>query len=196
MYERMFVQRVEMPRDRRADAPTAETAVPTRLRNAEWAAKKRDERRAHQLEGRRRARQSDPLHQAGCMLYWAEGTKDRNVLKLSNSDANLVRFFHRFLVTCFDLHPIDFAVSLHVYSGNGLSIEDIESHWLTALRLPRSCLRKHTIDVRPSSSAGSKGNKLPFGVCTLRVLRSTPILQHIYGAIQEYGEFEEPAWLG
>jgi hypothetical protein len=68
--------------------------------------------------------------------------------------------------------------------------------WLTALRLPRSCLRKHSIDARPSSSTGSKKNKLPFGVCTLRVLRSTPILQHIYGAIQEYGDFEEPAWLG
>jgi hypothetical protein len=157
---------------------------------------KREERRASQREGRRRAKERDPLHQAGCMLYWAEGTKDRNVLKLANSDVNLVRFFHRFLVTCFDLGPADFAVSLHVYSGNGLSITDIERHWLSALGLPRSCLRKHSVDVRPVSSLASKKNRLPFGVCTIRVLRSTPILQHIYGAIQEYGDFEEAAWLG
>jgi len=185
-----------MPDCVRIDLATGRTPLPPQLRNSEWAARKRDERRAYQREGRRRARQGDALHQAGCMLYWAEGTKDRNVLKLSNSDVNLVRFFHRFLVTSFDLRPIEFAVSLHVYSGNGLAIAEIERHWLAALRLPRSCLRKHSVDMRPSSSMGSKRNKLPFGVCTLRVLRSTPILQHIYGAIQEYGDFEEPAWLG
>jgi hypothetical protein len=38
-------------------------------------------------------------------------------------------------------------------------------------------------------------NKLPYGVCSIRVRRSTRILQHIYGAIQEYAGFDEPRWL-
>ncbi len=163
--------------------------------NATWAEMKREERREYQRQGRVCAQQGNPLHEAGCMLYWAEGTKDRNVLKLVNSDVNLVRFFHRFLVTYFALQPTDFAISLHVYTGNGYSIGDIERYWLDALDLPRSCLRKHSVNVRPISSQGSKENKLPFGVCTLRVLRSTPIVQHIYGAIQEYGRFDESCWL-
>jgi hypothetical protein len=175
---------------------TLHSATQRKGGNFEWAEMKREQRRAYQREGRRRARQGDPLHQAGCMLYWAEGTKDRNVLKLSNSDVRLVRVFHRFLVTCFDLRPTDFALSLHVYTGNGLSLAEVERHWLDALGLPQSCLRKHSVDARPVSSLGSKKNKLPFGVCTLRVLRSTPIVQHIYGAIQEYGDFDEPAWVG
>ena len=37
---------------------------------------------------------------------------------------------------------------------------------------------------------------LPYGVCTLRAKKSTPIVQHIYGAIQEYAGFEQPKWLG
>jgi hypothetical protein len=37
-------------------------------------------------------------------------------------------------------------------------------------------------------------SKLPHGVCTLRV-QSTWIVQHNYGAIQEYGGFDEPGWL-
>jgi hypothetical protein len=35
---------------------------------------------------------------------------------------------------------------------------------------------------------------MPYGVCSLRV-NSTWMVQHIYGAIQEYGGFDEPAWL-
>jgi len=38
-------------------------------------------------------------------------------------------------------------------------------------------------------------NKLPYGVCSIRVRRSTRIVQHIYGAIQEYAGFDEPRWL-
>ena len=29
----------------------------------------------------------------------------------------------------------------------------------------------------------------------LRLRQGTHLIQHIYGAIQEYGGFEEPAWL-
>jgi len=46
----------------------------------------------------------------------------------------------------------------------------------------------------PTSSSGRARNKLPYGVCTLRV-HSTWMLQHIYGAIQEYAGFDEPTWL-
>ena len=70
-----------------------------------------------------------------------------------------------------------------------------KDYWLRALQLPRECLRGHTLNHRPTSSSGKKTNKLPYGVCTLRVRRSTWLVQHIYGAIQEYGGFEEPRWL-
>jgi hypothetical protein len=152
-------------------------------------------RRGYQSEGRERARECVPLHLAGCMLYWAEGAKQRNTAKLANSDVELVRFFVKFVRACFDLGPDDLSVTLNVYTGNGLTIEQIERHWLDALDLPRSCLRKHSINARPTSSSGMKRNKLPYGVCTVRVLRGTPIVQHIYGAIQEYAGFDEPRWL-
>jgi hypothetical protein len=128
------------------------------------------------------------------MLYWAEGSKSRNTARVTNSDVNLVCFFRRFLTECFDLGPDDFKVSLHVYTGNGLSIRQIETYWLDAIELPSSCLRKHHIDPLPTSSSGKKRNKLPYGVCTLNV-HSTRVVQHIYGAIQEYAGFEEPRWL-
>ena len=55
----------------------------------------RNIRRTYQEEGRRRARQGDPLHQAGCMLYWAEGTKNRNTACVTNSDVHLIQWSER-----------------------------------------------------------------------------------------------------
>ena len=107
----------------------------------------------------------------------------------------MVRSFAAFLRDSFDVPDEDFVVRLNVYLNNGLTLEEVEDHWLTALDLPRSCLRGHQLNHYPTSSSGRK-RSLPYGVCTLRVRRSTPILQHIYGAIQEYGGFEEPKWLG
>ncbi len=129
------------------------------------------------------------------MLYWAEGSKERNTLKLVNSDVNLIRFYRRFLVQCFGIQPEEFTLSLHLYTGNGLSLRQVEDYWLDALELPRSSLRGHQINERPTSSKSRRPNKLPYGVCTLRVKKSTWLVQHIYGAIQEYGDFKEPVWL-
>jgi hypothetical protein len=137
----------------------------------------------------------DPLHMAGCLLYWAEGTKNRNKVLFANSDINMVRFFLEFLRGCLGVRPEDITMRLNVYTGNGLSVRQIEDHWLRALGLPRTALRGHTLNHAPTSSSGRKKNRLPYGVCTLSVLKSTWAVQHIYGAIQEYAGFEEPRWL-
>jgi hypothetical protein len=67
------------------------------------SARRRAERRAHQEQGRALARRGDPLHVAGCMLYWAEGDKNRNQARLSNSDPEVIRTYVAFLRTYFDL---------------------------------------------------------------------------------------------
>jgi hypothetical protein len=51
----------------------------------------------YQEHGRERAREGDLLHEAGCMLYWAEGAKGRNSVQFVNSDPEMVRFFAIFL---------------------------------------------------------------------------------------------------
>ncbi len=129
------------------------------------------------------------------MLYWAEGAKDRNTVCFANSDANMVRLFLDFLRECFDVDPERLTLRLNVYTNNGFTIDEIEQHWLDALELPSSCLRGHTLNHRPTSSSGRRPHRLPYGVCQLRVLRSTELAQHIFGAIQEYGGFDEPRWL-
>jgi hypothetical protein len=161
---------------------------------ASWAARCRSRRAVCQEEGRATARRGDPLHLAGCMLYWAEGAKARTAIKFSNSDARMVSLFRRFLTDSLGVDRDTILLSLNVYTNNGLTIEQIERHWLDLLELPKSSARKHMLDHMPTSSSGRARNRLPYGVCTL-VVHNTWMLQHIYGAIQEYAGFDEPPWL-
>lgn len=178
-------------------ARLAEKAEATRLRGSRvMAANYRACRAQWQRDGRALARVGNRLHEGGCLLYWAEGTKGRNDLSLSNSDIHLMQFFLRFLRECFEVPDGDVTFRLNVYTDNGLTIEEIEARWLTELALPRSCLRKHVLDHRTPTTTGRKQGKLPYGTACIRVARSTRLLQHIYGAIQEYAGFDEPRWLG
>jgi hypothetical protein len=167
-----------------------------RRRAESWSARCRDVRRQAQDEGRAAALRGEPQHRAGCMLYWAEGSKGRNTAQLVNSDPDLVRVFVSFLRECLGVAPDDMRMSVNVYLGNGLSLEEIELRWLEVLDLPASCLRNAVVNHLPTSSSGRRVNKLPFGVGKVTVANGTRVVQHIYGAIQEYGGFSEPRWLG
>jgi hypothetical protein len=165
-----------------------------RRRAASWAERCREIRRSYQEEGRAAARIGDALHLAGCMLYWAEGARSRNGLLFTNSDPNMLRSFRRFLVETLGVEPADIHLSVNVYTNNGLTIEKIERYWLDLLELPESSVRGHMLNHMPTSSSGRAKKRLPYGVARLSVHR-TRVVQHVYGAIQEYGGFEEPLWL-
>ncbi len=157
------------------------------------AAKYRELRRQYQEEGRAKAREQEPLHIAGCMLYWAEGRKAKNSLALANSDGALLSFYISFLRNSLLVEDFQIALRITCYLGNGISREEIEGYWLHLLNLPRSCLRKTTVNVRPSSSQ-QKGRKLNYGVCEIAV-HSTRTVQHVLGAIQAYAGIDKPEWL-
>ena len=162
-------------------------------RNAERG---RIRRLAAQEDGRRLARRGEALHAAGSMLYWAEGDKrSRNAARLSNSDPEVLRFFLRYLRTYFDVPDERLRVTCHLFADHVEGQQEIEDFWLETCGLPHSCLCKSFVNVYSKYSQKKRRNKLPFGTTRLTV-HSTYIVQSIFGAIQEYGGFERPAWLG
>ena len=161
-------------------------------RNAE---KGRATRLAYQAEGRALVRQGDPLHVAGAMLYWAEGDKCRNLARLSNSDPDLVRFFLDFARKTFDVPNERVRIACHLFADHLEKQYAIEQFWLDRLKLPRACLNKSIVNVYSKYSLKKRQNKLPHGTCRLSI-HSTHVVQSVYGAIQEYGGFERPEWLG
>lgn len=162
-------------------------------RNAERG---RERRRMYQEAGRALARRSEALHVAGAMLYWAEGDKgSRNCARLSNSDPEVLRLFVRFLRECFGVTNEKLRVTCHLFADHLERQREIEQFWLNTLELPRHCLCKSFVNVYSKYSQKKRTNRLPYGTSRLTVY-STEIVQSIYGAIQEYGGFERPEWLG
>jgi hypothetical protein len=147
-----------------------------------------------QQHGRQLARRNDPLHLQGCMLYWAEGSKGRNVAQLVNADPDLIKTFLRFLRSCYEVPDERVAFSVNCFLGNGLTLNEIHDWWLKRLHLPLGCLRKAVVNRPSSASKRRKGHILPYGTARLAV-HSTFVVQSIYGAIQEYAGIDRPEWL-
>ncbi|MDQ4030100.1 MAG: helix-turn-helix domain-containing protein [Actinomycetota bacterium] len=144
--------------------------------------------------GRRLARRADALHAAGCMLFWAEGSRARNAVKFSNSDPVMMEFFIRFLRAYFEIAEARFRVWCNLHADHALRQREVEDFWLGTLALPRSCLTKSTVNVYSRATRRKRTNMLPYGTCRLTV-HDTAVVQHIYGAIQEYAGFEREEWL-
>jgi transcriptional regulator with XRE-family HTH domain len=188
-----WVKDVELRDDQRR--ALAARVTEGRLQAAERKAKAaRAVRADYQEQGRRFARQRDGSYAAGCMLYWAEGEKNRCRLSVSNSDVELLRFFVSFLRTHFDVPFEAMRIHCHLFADHGERQREIEEFWLTALGLPSSCPGKSVVNVYSKYSEKKRKNKLPHGTCKLTVNR-TSIVQAIFGSIQEYGGFERPEWL-
>jgi transcriptional regulator with XRE-family HTH domain len=156
-------------------------------------ARSRIVRVGYQTAGRQRARQGDPLHMAGCMLYWAEGSKSRCDVGFTNSDPEMVAFFVRFLEHCYCVQKHEIAVYINCFDAQEL-VSGIEDFWLARLGLPRTQLRKTTVNYFSSYSQKKRISKLRYGTCRVNVHR-TEIVQNIYGAIQEYAGFQCEKWL-
>lgn len=152
------------------------------------AEKARNKRRLYQNEGRITAQKKEWLHCAGCMLYWGEGSKGRNAVTITNMDVNMLKFFMSFLRHYFPQEVPNASIRIQYFSNSTKSIDDINSYWLEALQLSSKSLRKGTL--KTSSST----NRHEYGICTID-LQNTWIVNHIYGAIQEYASFRTEEWL-
>ena len=159
-------------------------AVLARARRAKW-----------QEDGRRRARQRDPDYVAGCALFWAEGDKSRNQLRLSNADPELIRLFVRFLREHFAVEDGQLRVQCNLFADHADRQRQIEDFWLEVVGVSRSCLLTSAVNVYSRHSKRKRTNMLPYGTCRVSIC-STEIVQTVYGSIQELGGFERPEWLG
>lgn len=127
----------------------------------------------------------DPAYVAGCMLYWAEGSKSRNVVEFTNSDQNMMKLFLDFLRRYFGVTSDFVTISINCHLNNGITIDRVHRHWLEVLSLPASCIRTPTI----RTGRSFRKRILLYGICRLRV-SSTSIVQRIFGSIQSFAGAE------
>jgi len=163
----------------------------TRDPNHPYSVKARVRRLQWQEEGRKAAREANKLHRMGSLLYWAEGGKSRNSVVFGNTDTAMMLLFIKFLRT--ELAVKDDEIKLHIqaHAVDPIQIKQIEYYWLNILILPHSALMKTHLK---KGNHERKHKTYENGFCVIYV-NDTRLVQHIYGAIQEYGGFDNPEWL-
>jgi hypothetical protein len=147
-----------------------------------------------QDEGRRRAREGDGGYAAGCMLYWAEGSRAKGSVRFANSDPEMLRFFADFLRKSFGVADERMRVSCNLFADDRKQAAEIEAFWLQTLNLPLVCLRASTVNHYSPVSLKKRLNALPYGTCHLAV-HDTWLVHVIHGSIQELAGFRRAAWL-
>jgi hypothetical protein len=158
------------------------------------AARARATRASYQDRGRLLVRERDPSYAVGCSLYWAEGEKSRNCVRLVNADPEVLVCFIAFLRRHFDVPDDRICIRCNLFADHQQRQRDIEDYWLGRLELPRASLRRSAVNCYSKYSQKKRTNKLPYGTSEL-VVHSTEIVQTIYGSIQELGGFDRPEWL-
>lgn len=151
-------------------------------------------RQNYQDKGKTQIKNNDPLYIAGCMLYWGEGTKNTNLCQMVNSELPMLLVFKSFLQKFFYVNEENIKVNINAYTDFH-SQKEIETYWIKGLGLPKSSLKNCIWNQYPSSSKKKNTKKSEWGTCTLTVC-STEIVQEIFGAIQEFGQFINEKWLG
>lgn len=137
---------------------------------------------------------SRDLFLAGCMLFWAEGSKNKNIIEFVNSDPIMINIFMKFLRVCLSIKDEDIKISINCYVNNNLMYDEIEKFWLKETNLSKDNFNKATINNTPKSSSGNKKNKLIYGVCKIRV-SNTEKVQNIFGAINKYTSSNDYKWI-
>ena len=156
--------------------------------------KYREKRGGYQEQGRQLAKRGDKLHLIGCMLYWAEGARNKNVLDFCNSDPEMIRLYISFLGESLGVDLKSIKIHIMCYTDVN-SVEDIEKHWLQVTGSSKGCLTKTTVNPVNRFSRNTRVGKSPYGTCAIRVY-STEVVQGVFGAIQEYIGADKPSWIG
>jgi hypothetical protein len=123
----------------------------------------------------------DPFWVAGTVLYWAEGAKTRNKLRLANTDPEALRLFIEWVRAFLD-HNAMFSMQLHLHEGND---EPAARHyWRIETGLMEANFYRTFI--KPSGT-GHRKNHLAHGVCTVSVRRCSDDWQRVMAWVSILG---------
>lgn len=100
---------------------------------------------------------------AGIMLYWAEGTFNGNTVDFTNSNAEMIKIFLKFLRKICGINEERLRVYLYAYEHQNIS--ELQDYWHTVTNIKLSQFTKPFI--RKNNLNVTK-RKLPYGLVHIR----------------------------
>jgi transposase len=101
----------------------------------------------------------------GTALYWAEGGKTKNSVRVSNSDQYIICVMMRFFRQVCSVEEHKFRVQIHTHSH--LNIENAENYWSDVTGIPVSQFYKTY--AKASVASLHKKDNLPYGTVQIYV---------------------------
>ena len=140
-------------------------------------------RQSYINSGKSQASKNEPLHTKACILYWAEGTKNRNTFGFTNCDAETHKLMVAFLRHYFPDQSKKLKARINFYPSASNTYENVKDYWMKELTLSAENFYNPTD--RSKYYKQPKINKYPNGILQLQ-LGSTEIVHHILGGINHY----------
>lgn len=101
----------------------------------------------------------DPLWYVGVSLYWGEGGKTQQIVRISNSDPVVIQTMMRFFRTLCSVSEKDFRGQVHVFAHTNKTAA--EQYWSQVSEISRNQFYKTY--AKKSSASKNKRNTLPYG---------------------------------
>ncbi|MBI3589129.1 MAG: hypothetical protein HY093_01810 [Candidatus Liptonbacteria bacterium] len=100
----------------------------------------------------------------GVGLYWGEGNKaNKNIVKLGNSDSELLKVFIQFLIKFFNIKKQDLRFHLHIFTD--INLRKAKGFWIYELGIKENQIYKPTIT--QTGKLGTYRHKSQYGVMTV-----------------------------
>lgn len=139
------------------------------------------QRQNYQEIGKLKAQEKELLHCMGCMLFWAEGSKNKNKIAFTNSDVNMMKLFVKFLKESLKVQNKQISIRINCFLHDLKDMENVHAFWIQELNLEGAIFNKPTIKITKEPITNN-------GVCCITV-HNTELAQQLYGAIQTYADF-------
>lgn len=146
----------------------------------------REVRDAARLRGYKEAKGA-PLHVAGCMLYWAEGTKSVTAAAMTNTDPGLLAKFVEFLLFMgVEIEKVKVSCRVHDTPGNASKLA-CQKFWAKSLGVKSTSVK--VFSAKDNRGVYTRKCRYPHGIGRVEVY-DVSLVQRIYGGIERYAGTE------
>lgn len=128
----------------------------------------------------------DDLMLIGIMLYWAEGSKQKEhnpstEVVFSNSDPKMIQVYLKWLKTCLKIPDENIVFEIYIHKSYKRSIRSLRDHWSSITNFPYSMFGR--VYFKKNKVHSYRKNRGPSygGVLRIRVKKSTDLNRKITG---------------
>jgi hypothetical protein len=120
----------------------------------------------------------------GLGLYWGEGYKKGNQeFGFTNSDPAMIKFYIRWLQTCFGISKSDLILRISINVMHRQRVKEVESYWIRETTIPFTQFTKTSI-IKSVVKKVYKNHGEHFGTLRIKVRCGTKLRRVVLGAIQ------------